>query len=112
MIEPDLTYLLSRYPESDFPALRRQMDEWRSTRPLAGVRVLDATPVFFNTGLKYMALLSAGAKLSIACHPDLPFDPEALEFYRSSGMDIADNPQSGDWQVVCDCAGKFKHLKK
>ena len=101
--------LQTRYRESQYPALKRQMDEWICHRPLEGIKVLDATPVFFNTGLKYLALLLGGADLTVCAHKQLPFDPKAVSFFTSIGLRVISAPSDQDkWDVICDCAGNLR----
>ena len=47
------------YASNEYPVLLNQYEVWANTRPLAGLRVLDATPVFENTLAKHAALLAA-----------------------------------------------------
>ena len=100
--------LYSRYDKNEFPALLEQINLWREEKPLDGIKILDATPVFFNTGLKYLALLSAGADLTICAHPDLPSDPEAAAFFRSCGIPVISSETDDAFDCVCDCAGMNK----
>ena len=79
-------HLYQRYNVSEFPALDNQIKEWSDSRPLKNISVLDATPIFFNTGLKYLALLSAGAKLTVSAHESLPKDDNAIAFFRECGI--------------------------
>ena len=34
------------YASNEYPVLLNQFEVWKNTRPLAGLRILDATPVF------------------------------------------------------------------
>ena len=52
----------SLYKPEEYPACRDQAERWSRTKPLAGLTVLDATPVFDNTFTKYVALMRAGSK--------------------------------------------------
>ena len=75
------------------------------------MKILDATPVFFNTGLKYLALLSAGADLTISAHPALPKDDNALEFFKSCKIKTLDAENSEEsFDCICDCAGMHKDI--
>ena len=49
-----------------------------------GIRVLDGTPVFANTLLKYINLLAAGAELSVAYSHDIPYDKTIIDFLLHS----------------------------
>ncbi len=96
------------YPVSEYPALAEQMRMWRDTRPLAGLRVLDATPVFRNTTLKHLALLLAGADLTVGYSTVMPFDSAILDLLTACEIPLVtptDAPQPMD--VLLDCAGAF-----
>ena len=101
-------FLYTRYSADEFPALLEQINVWRQQLPLADIKVLDATPVFYNTGLKYLSLLSAGAKLTVCAHPELPSAPEAVEFFRSCGITVISEVPAEDFDCVCDCAGMLR----
>ncbi len=96
------------YPVSEYPALAEQMRAWRDTQPLAGLRILDATPVFRNTTLKHLALLLAGADLTVGYSTVMPFDPAILDLLTTCKIPLAtptDTPQPVD--ILLDCAGAF-----
>ena len=102
-------HLYQRYNVSEFPALNNQIKEWSDSRPLKNISVLDATPIFFNTGLKYLALLSAGAKLTVSAHKSLPKDDNAIAFFRECGINVIDKCNvSSSFDCICDCAGMHK----
>lgn len=103
--------LLRHYRPQDFPALHAQMRAWRQSRPLAGKSVLDATPIFRNTLCKYLALLAAGAQLSVYAHPDIPCDSELLGCLPNYGIHLptADELAQG-YDVICDCAGVLAQI--
>lgn len=46
------------YDAPDHPALIEQTQMWRTAKPFAGMRLLDASPVFDNTLAKYVPLLA------------------------------------------------------
>ncbi|MEI2786951.1 MAG: NAD(P)-dependent oxidoreductase [Candidatus Nanopelagicales bacterium] len=91
------------YAPGDYPALIAQTAQWSSTRPLAGNRLLDVTPVFTNTIAKYLPLIAAGADLTVSLSPLLPHDPRVVRLLRELGIPVTDQP--GHYDVVMDCAG-------
>lgn len=93
----------TRYTDDDHPALSWQTQLWQDTAPLAGVRLLDVTPVFANTVAKYLPLLAAGADLTVSLSPLLPHDPAVVDLLARAGIGVTDTP--GDYDVVMDCAG-------
>ena len=80
MIEKIRNFLNNRYNINEYPALDQQFIIWNRTKPLAGVRILDGTPVFTNTLLKYINLLAAGAELTVGYSENIPYDPSVVNF--------------------------------
>ncbi len=100
------------YRPDEFPALAEQIREWRAARPLAGRKVFDATPVFRNTMMKYVALLAAGAELTVGYGRGIPYDPETVERLRKFGVRVADSSAFDEsCDVVLDCAGANADVK-
>ncbi len=94
------------YRPEEYPALEEQRRGWRETRPFAGVRIFDATPVFRNTMVKYLALLSGGADLTVAVGEGIPCDPAVVEALPQFGIRVADAAARREtFDVVMDCAG-------
>jgi adenosylhomocysteinase len=97
-----------RYDERDYPALRQQRAEWAAARPLAGLRVLDATPVFRNTLPKYEVLLDAGAELTVGRSAAVAGDPAIFDLLAARGIPLlAAGAASPGFDLVLDCAGRF-----
>ena len=98
--------LLKTYRPDEFPALGEQIRDWGASRPLAGRTVFDATPVFRNTMMKHVALLEAGAELTVGFGRGIPYDPAVVGRLRESGVRVTDDPLPGElYDVVLDCAG-------
>lgn len=95
-----------RWPASEYPALHEQAQLWRQTRPLEGLRVLDATPAYGNTLPKYAALQAGGAQVTVSAGRGIPGDPAVLASLPGLGVDVADEAglRQG-FDVVLDCAG-------
>ncbi len=102
-------YLLPHYPEQEWPCLLAQAEEWSRTRPLEGLRILDATPLFRNTLGKFMPLIAAGAELYVPWRPLLPTAPEIEELLPTFGIRRASR---GDnfFDIILDCAGQCNRL--
>jgi adenosylhomocysteinase len=98
--------VLDDYDPKDFPALFDQLDRWTTELPLAGVSVLDATPLFSNTLTKYLPLLAGGAELTVATHPEIPHDPEVVDLLRRMGFDHHSPSSNVMYDIVFDCAGR------
>lgn len=99
------------YTEQDYPALYDQIKEWSISKPLAGLSVLDATPVFRNTMTKYMALLAAGADLSVGISEIMPYDGNVVEFLLDTGVKVVTPDDDDQYDLVLDCAGAFSGVK-
>ena len=96
------------YPVSERPALTRQRTEWGGCRPLAGLTVLDATPLFRNTLLKHACLLAAGAEVWVGYGRAMPYDPAVAERLADFGLRVPDAARlARGFDVVLDCAAAF-----
>lgn len=105
------TLLQERYPKDECPALTAQHQRWQEEKPLQGVRVLDATPLFLNTLVKHLVLLAGGAELIVGVSQDIPRDEAALQWLQRIGVPVVDAavknlPITVD--VITDCAGSFR----
>lgn len=100
------------YRPEEYPSLADQAARWAAVRPLAGLSVLDATPVFRNTVSKYIPLLKAGARLTVGLAEGFPHDPAIAAFLQENGIPVL---KSGDaihakFDLILDCAASFSHL--
>lgn len=106
---PDLRALRelieAAYRPNDYPALAWQAQAWETTRPLAGISIIDASPVFRNTLTKYLPLLVAGADLTVALSPLLPNDPDTVGVLDRLGIPVIAAHYAAHFDVVIDCAG-------
>jgi S-adenosylhomocysteine hydrolase len=102
----------SYYKPVEYPALFDQMETWSKTKPLKGLRVLDASPIFRNTLVKYDALLAAGTSLSVGLSKKMPHDELIVKTIKESGLSVyspEEVPQT--WDLVLDCAAQFAFLE-
>ena len=93
------------YDAPDHPALIEQTQMWRTAKPFAGMRLLDASPVFDNTLAKYVPLLAGGADLTVCLSPLLPHDRETVSLLDQAGIPVVTGDSSTEYDVVLDCAG-------
>ena len=102
-----------RYPPEECPALAWLRGEWRHTRPLEGLRILDATPLFHNTLVKHLALLEGSAQLAVGLGDAIPADPQAIELLRQAGIPVLAQNDAAPWtpDIVLDCAGVHRHRR-
>lgn len=98
-------YLLGFYPPEEWPTLLHQAEEWAMTTPLAGLKVLDASPIFRNTLGKFMALLAAGAQVYVPNRTGMPADPAVVAMLPDFGIKIAEKGRN-DFDIVLDCAAQ------
>ncbi len=102
-------YLLPCYPEQEWPCLLHQAEEWSATRPLEGLRILDATPLYRNTLGKFMPLLAAGAQLYVPWRPLLPTPAEIEALLPRFGIRRASR-RDDFFDIILDCAGQCNRL--
>ncbi len=101
-----IDYMAPYYGRDEFPVLLEQCREWSMSRPFEGKRLLDGSPVFRNTCLKYAALLAGGAELHIAVTGAVPHDPEAVRLLDEFGIPVVTPEKRGEnYDVVLDCGG-------
>ncbi len=95
----------------EYPALADQIRRWSQSRPLAGLRVLDGSPLFRNTVVKYRALLAAGADLSLFFGDAIPYDPGIASRLLAAGVRAAAPADlERGFDAVLDCAGRLAHV--
>lgn len=100
------------YQTSEYPVLWRQRKRMEKEKPFNGLKILDATPIFRNTLLKYEALISGGADLIVGCSPLIPADSKILELLSHSGISVVELKNvSFVPDIVLDCGGIFSSLK-
>lgn len=104
-------YSRTVYRPEEYPALSAQTRLWQQTLPLKGLRILDATPLFANTLLKYIPLLAAGAELTAATHDGIPYDPAMLPLLKQWGLPHVHNAGNGSYDCILDCGGVHAGLK-
>jgi adenosylhomocysteinase len=104
-IEAILGSLQTVYKPAEMPCLMMQYKKWQSEKPLKGLKVFDATPLFHNTLAKYLPLLAGGAELTIGIHDRFNHDPKIAEFLKKLHIPILFNDFTGsDEDIVLDCA--------
>lgn len=102
-----LRYTAPFYKADDYGALQSQYDEWARARPLQGLSILDVTPLFRNTLLKYRNLLAAGAELTIGLSPFISHNADVLHFAEHD-LGLRSTHDQGAYDVVLDCAGAYR----
>lgn len=99
----------SHYTTTDYPTLNHQIELWSQTKPLAGLRILDATPLFRNTLTKYLPLLASGAQLSVGLCGFIKPDQQIITFLTEIGIEVLTPEQASlrEFDIILDCAGSF-----
>ena len=101
-----------RYDGREHPALTAQTERFRAVRPFAGRTILDCTPVFANTLVKYIPLLAGGATLTVGVSERVPHDPAVVRFLGELGVPVlSDSSAARDaFDVILDCDGSRSDL--
>ena len=101
------------YKRCEYPSLDWQQRCWASSRPLEGMSLLDATPVFRNTLIKYRALLASGANLVVGISDVMPYDSNVVLLLEKAGVEVIDAglAKGRAFDVVMDCAGAFASVE-
>ena len=95
------------YSPQDYSALNAQRERWSMTHPFAGAKILDGTPIFRNTLVKYAVLLAGGADLTISAGKNIPCDPNIVKLAPEFGIRVADDVILKEkFDAVADCAGR------
>ncbi len=102
-------YLSAYYPAEEWPTLQAQAEAWGKTRPLEGLRILDATPLFRNTLGKFMPLLAAGAEVYVPWRPLLPTAEGIRKLLPEFGIRQAER-KNNFFDIILDCAGQCNRL--
>lgn len=100
-------FIARRYRPAEHPALDGQLARFSASRPFAGRRILDCTPLFANTLAKFIPLVAGGAELSIGLDERIPNDPDAVAFVRTLGLPVlsGDDRPERPFDVILDCDG-------
>lgn len=96
------------YQPEEYPACHHQAEAWAESVPLKGLSVLDATPVYRNTLVKYRALVAAGAKLSVGLSPVMAHDKQIVRMLGELGIPVVDATKKKQaFDLILDCAASF-----
>jgi len=100
----------SHYAHRDWPTGTYLCETLARKRPLAGLKILTATPIFRNTFTQYLALLHAGATVSVGLCPSIEADRDALALLQSQGVTVVHPGDAHPCDIVCDCGGVYASL--
>ncbi len=101
-------YFTDNYSTKHYPTMIAQRELWTISRPLEGLRILDATPICRNTIYKFMNLIHSGAQLTVGYGSMSNFDPRTIELLREAQINVvcANEPQM-EFDIIMDCAAQF-----
>ena len=92
------------------PCLVDQIENFTKTRPFDGKRILDATPVYFNTLLKYEAIIAGGGHLEVFCN-NRNFDYRVIGIIQQLGIPVHTTTENiGGFDLVFDCGAELKKV--
>ena len=101
-------YISQFYSPSEYINLEQQITKFGKNKELSFYSVLDATPVFRNTLVKYLPLLKAKMDLTIGYGNGIPYDEKIIEFLNSVGIKTVLNGERiyrKKFDFILDCAG-------
>ncbi len=110
----------SLYNVKDYPVLSSFQKRWSAEKPFQNIRILDNTPVFRNTLLKYETLLAGGARLCVGRSDKIAGDVEIYKVLESCCIPIIEvsdclvkkdkTEMENTFDIILDCAGTFSFL--
>lgn len=109
MIEQLSTYLQQHYLPADYPVIRAQCADFLRRRPFERLKILEATPLFFNTIAKFLPLIAGGAQVTLSHIEGVPYDPAFIEWAERIGLQVARQKGEG-YDLVSDCIGLHSDL--
>ena len=109
MVDQLLTYLQKHYRPEDYPVIRAQYADFESRKPFAGLKILEATPLFFNTIAKFLPLIAGGAQVTLSHIKGVPFDPAFIDWAEQVGLRVV-RDKSDEFDLISDCIGLHSDL--
>ena len=97
------------YEPSDYPSILMQTEDFNRRKPFKGMRILEATPLFFNTSAKLLPLLAGGAEVVLSLRPGVPRDEQFVAWAQKIGIQTQATP-AGPFDLVSDCIGLHADL--
>ena len=96
--------------ENQAPCLRNQIIDFQKKRPFEGKRILDATPIYFNTMLKYEAIIAGGGHLEVFCN-NKNFDYRVIGILQQLEIPVHINTDNlGSFDLIFDCGAELKKV--
>lgn len=106
-------YISQFYQPEEYINLEYQIGEFSKNKELKSYSVLDATPVFRNTLVKYLPLLRAKVDLTVGYGNGIPYDPKIVDFLNEIGIKTVLNGERTyrkKFDFILDCAGANSHI--
>jgi adenosylhomocysteinase len=111
-----LTNFNRNFKDPNYPFLRKQVEEYKRTKPLKGVRILHNLINSFETLLKIETLMHSGADLTLTrCHfAAFPHQAEVDAVLFATGIPYVPNHSDleGEFDIGMDCAADLLRLPR
>lgn len=98
-------FVSDSYNENEYPALNYQSKLFAKHKPLQCLHVLDCTPVFKNTLLKYIPLLESDCNLQIGISDIVPRDNSIINFLKNIDIPVIETKDAKHLDIILDCNG-------
>jgi len=107
-LEYKLQKLISQnYTESDFPCLYDQYLRFKNSKPFAGLKILNATPIFSNFYAKLLPLVASGADITLTSPSFINSSDEVIQVLKELGLRyLKEVPIEEKFDYVLDCGGE------
>jgi adenosylhomocysteinase len=98
------------YSENDYPCLYDQYRRFKTVKPLAGMKILSATPVFLNIYAKILPLVAGGAEITFTSPSFIKSSKDVISKLKDLGFRFWDEvPAEEVFDYVLDCGGEHAH---
>lgn len=102
-----LRYILKKYTLNDFPCLYNQYKRYVENRPFEGLKILNSTPIFYNTLAKILPIVASGAKLSLRVPTFINSCTDTIKILKELDIKIIKHePKDYEFDVILDCVGE------
>ncbi|MCE3044806.1 NAD-binding protein [Legionella sp. 16cNR16C] len=110
-MHPALANYFKIYTKEAAPFMHQQLEEWKITKPLAGLRVVHHVPLVPNTLLKIACLIAGGAEVTVT-NPSsfMTAHPEAVDCLKQAGIRYTENLsqlRSETFDLYFDCGAEL-----
>jgi len=112
LLDKLLKEVVRNYSKKSYPCLYEQFLSFKKTKPLKGVKILHAAPIFKNSLPKLLPLIVSEAVLHMIVPRFLPFDPRVVQYLQDIGMPFLKKPSSKEnFDIFMDCSGSLAEFQ-